>query len=608
MLPKYKIEIWHSGALLYTITSDALEIHIKETVTENVGNFSFILPTKKNGSNYYYNDVVVGDTAKIWLGYNSISGNPVTVGKISKISAPLSTQQGYVRVFAGMNQGEILKRRQKTKYWEGVGASTTVMELANDLGLVTKIGTADSGDTTHTVDNERMEAEDYWNGQYIQYITGPNRGLNRLITDYHAGTSTIDHNAFPTAVATGHEYLILPTINIDEDTTQVTLQSVDEFYWNMLQKISDYWYDAGTQIKKDFYVDIDNNLVWKSRPLRTEGVETLTVGENITSYNVVRDLQSVRNRFKIYGIQDRPWSGSYGRDGWSDSTSGWGGSGSISTNADRPQTGLGSYSIQVQEEGPSSVINMYKTWTSFSAIYPYEKRWLKFWLKVVVSTGHPRWIDVWLYAPNSSNAFRLYNVPLIDSDRWQEFKFQIGPGSDFELTPMGSPDWGQIGGIFIANNASAQSEPHTMRVDLLHFIDRYQYTVNDATSQSNYGIREMAMTDDRLLSDSDCQKRGESLCYQMKNPPIRLDVATVGNPNILVGDRLSMTIPAEDISEQNYDVVTVEHNFSMLTGFQTRMIMINSADRRIVPPVTPNEILKEQFKNQRDILGWIIIK
>ena len=69
-------------------------------------------------------------------------------------------------------------------------------------------GTADSGSTTTTVDSERTEADDYWNGAYILFTSGPNDGLSRKIADFDAATDTITHEAFPNAVASGHTYLL----------------------------------------------------------------------------------------------------------------------------------------------------------------------------------------------------------------------------------------------------------------------------------------------------------------------------------------------------------------------------------------------------------------
>lgn len=86
-------------------------------------------------------------------------------------------------------------------------------------GTVKTTGTADSGTTTTTVDAERTEANDYWNGAYIKFTSGPNNGLIRLITDFDSTIDTITHEAFPNPVAVGHTYEILvyyksPTISV----------------------------------------------------------------------------------------------------------------------------------------------------------------------------------------------------------------------------------------------------------------------------------------------------------------------------------------------------------------------------------------------------------
>lgn len=72
----------------------------------------------------------------------------------------------------------------------------------------TASGTADSGTTTTTVDAERTEANDYWNGYYIKFTSGSNFGRERLITDFDAATDTITHNAFPNAVAVDDTYVL----------------------------------------------------------------------------------------------------------------------------------------------------------------------------------------------------------------------------------------------------------------------------------------------------------------------------------------------------------------------------------------------------------------
>ena len=70
------------------------------------------------------------------------------------------------------------------------------------------IATADGGNLVTTVDAERTEADDYWNGFYIKYTSGSNAGLYRLITDFDAASDTITHLAFPNNVVAGNIYVM----------------------------------------------------------------------------------------------------------------------------------------------------------------------------------------------------------------------------------------------------------------------------------------------------------------------------------------------------------------------------------------------------------------
>lgn len=84
-------------------------------------------------------------------------------------------------------------------------------EIAIGIGAIG--GTADSGTTTTTVDAERTEADDYWNGATITYTTGSNAGETQSITDFVASSDTITHGAFSNAVSAGDQYKLsaLPT-------------------------------------------------------------------------------------------------------------------------------------------------------------------------------------------------------------------------------------------------------------------------------------------------------------------------------------------------------------------------------------------------------------
>ncbi len=150
--PVYKVEFWAPGAgsPRHSLTSD-INVMYKEAINDNVGNFTVTLPTKKNGS-YYYNDIALYDTVKIWLGYDSVSGTQNFTGIVTKISAPLSTPQGYVRTISGLSLGEILLRRlRKDSFWSDT-IYNIVNDLRDDLGLGNDIA-ADSTTITLEIDS-----------------------------------------------------------------------------------------------------------------------------------------------------------------------------------------------------------------------------------------------------------------------------------------------------------------------------------------------------------------------------------------------------------------------------------------------------------------------
>jgi hypothetical protein len=91
--------------------------------------------------------------------------------------------------------------------------------------------------------------------------------------------NNVEVGTIPIEVATD---LGLGTGLIALDATHVTVYSSNDTYLDLLKKISDYWVNAGSQVKKDFYVDVGDaghplgHLIWDVRPLRTTDVETLT--------------------------------------------------------------------------------------------------------------------------------------------------------------------------------------------------------------------------------------------------------------------------------------------------------------------------------------------
>jgi len=499
--PVYKIETYTGAAKDHTIEKNALNIYFKEVVTDGIGHFSFMVPTKKNGGTYIYDDIALYDKVKIYLGYDNVGETPNFVGRVGTISAPLSIQGGYVRVISGLSQGEILlDRLKKNKYYDAVGASTIVTELASDLGLGT--------------------------GQ------------------------------------------------IAADATAVTMEVRTKTYFDVLKAISDYWYNAGTQIKKDFYVDVNNNLVWKSRPIRTAGVETLTVGENVLHYDVTRQIRAVRNDIVVYGKPERYLPSD--KDEWTESLTNWSASsGSLSLNSTDEQ--VGTYCIQCNSGEGST--NTFKRDLNRITIRTIQKLNLYRYCDSYIIAAKVR-----LLAPDTSNYFE---ADMGSGLLWYFYTFEMGPDHVYDATERptepwtetGSPNWWDIQGLQFHFTHSVGTGKNSLVDGIYFYPERFVGTGTDAGSKTAYGTRELEVSDVNLASDSDCTKRAETLLYQRKDPPIQIDMTVVGNTNILVGDRLVQSIPAENISAVNFDVIAVEQSFSA-QGFMTKLTMMNSVNVR----------------------------
>jgi len=545
MIPKWKVEVWQGGNLLYSLTDQVSTIKIREVLTDEIGTFEFSVPTKI-GTDYIYHDINVGDMIKIWLGYADSDGlptDPISVGKIFRINAPLNVKSGFIRVFAGRNLGEVLDRRIKgRKAWVNTAADLIVDEIADDLELG------------------------------VGQIADDNTGVN---------------------------------LTVDAET-----------YFDVLRKVSDYW-TATAIVKKDFYVDVNNNLVWKARPIRDtdEGVESLEVDKNIVNYSVLHDSTQLKNKIYVYGEKaafnpkDPTVLGRknpVGGDEWTHS-SGWTPLlGTVGSNTTTPKVGSDNTRAILDDNGDFQCFRTFsQIWVEGLAGYSTVEAWFR--ADAVAAGLHPY---MRLRCPDASNYYELDLYPEGTGVDWANWLFRrkaIGEHNTYdaiinpegEWTKHSNPTWENIQGIEFYLNGPTEYAGRYFDVDGLCF--NFGKWRNSAESDPTaYGLRELVVVDDQLKSDLDCQRRAESLLYQKNAVVKRLDVTVVGNINVKIGDRIPMTIPAENINSVNFDVVAVEHYLDTSQGFLTKAVMVDTPNTRSIPAASPNEILKHQFNKVKD--------
>jgi hypothetical protein len=495
------------------------------------------------GTSYLYTDINPFDTVKIWIAEGSLPTDPLFVGRIYRISATTDAPSGLARVFSGKSQGEILERRLK--------------------------------------------------GRTVWIDTDASTIVTELANDLSLGIG-----------------------EIETDTTHVTLTVDKETYIDVLKKISDYWYNAGNQIKKDFYVNVDNALVWKTRPFRTSGVETLTVGENIKSYTYTRDSSAIKNDIWVYG-QKQPFNALdpavIGRsypddlDAWTYGV-GW--------------TGVGGTTVASDNTSPKRGLTCTRG-TNGSGLIAYYRTFTKSWVEGLDGFGtveywHRRGnygapVHVRLFCPDSSNYYEATVTDPGSAGVWAFVRLALGNNNvydatsnpDGKWTATGSPTWEDIEGIYFDYGGGSG---YYYDVDGLNFnYARFRDIASDATSETNYGLRGFVITDDDLHTDTQCEHRAESLLYQKKDPINRLDVVTNGNANILLGDRLTISLPAENVSSKYFYPIIVEQNLNN-NNWMTTTTMVDTLNMRTPPPMTDKEWLRQELNKRRFFEGPVLSK
>jgi hypothetical protein len=308
---------------------------------------------------------------------------------------------------------------------------------------------------------------------------------------------------------------------------------------------------------------------------------------------------SIKNNITVYGAAAAPYPND--KDEWTDALTYWTeNNGDLTlTNAEPYGVKAGSYRINCQST--DSYWDVTLALPIIINLRDINK--LNFWYSVSGETPRVR-----LLAPDDSNYF---SAALSTAGVWNWFDQLLGEANEYDAdenpsgawTKTGSPNWWNIQGIRLLSQAGTGTD--VLYLDKLYFSPtRWVYTTSDATSISAYGQADGEFTDDNLLANSECQKRANTLLYQLKDPVIRADVTTPGNTNIKIGDRLLLTIPAEGLSAVSFDVVAVAHDWTM-QGARTTASMVNSANVRVLPPASRDDVVARQIGNLKEVTSEI---
>jgi len=90
--------------------------------------------------------------------------------------------------------------------------------------------TAAGGDTIHCHCTTLTQADDYWNGGYIKFLTGDNAGLARLVTDFLTAGDELQFDAFPNTCDVGDTFVLSNWFLSDSGLGGVLTQVNDDVF------------------------------------------------------------------------------------------------------------------------------------------------------------------------------------------------------------------------------------------------------------------------------------------------------------------------------------------------------------------------------------------
>jgi hypothetical protein len=337
------------------------------------------------------------------------------------------------------------------------------------------------------------------------------------------------------------------------DTTYTKLEYDNTPVFDILKNIAESADKSGV-IGFDFRVAPDAKFEFFPTNSKTSPV---SLSEKIEVSEYRKDIHRIRNKITVYGVADKSIPSD--KDAWTESlTLGDGSWSAVSGNV--------SFDTVTKKKGSGS-IKMYAANLYYAAcmltlnggkevnanLYPA----LNFFIKRESSFNGN--INVILFDMADKSASHFFNT---GPDEWFQKQVKVGAENADVWDVESGFDWTQIKKVrfdcwFTGTGTGS------FWVDGLFFGGHcYSSTQEDATSQTNYGLRELVEVDEELYSDNECMLRAKALLAHLKDPAeyltIRSTVIDYGTTPLLPGDKIHVTLPNENVDAE-FRILSVEY-------------------------------------------------
>jgi len=358
------------------------------------------------------------------------------------------------------------------------------------------------------------------------------------------------------------------------DTTYTFLEYENTPVFDILKYIVESSDKAGV-IGYDFRVAPDGKFEFFPKNSKSSSV---SLSEKIEVSEYRKDIHRVRNKIMIYGLADK--SVPEDKDTWTESltpTDGVWSAGAGEVSLDTSFKARGSASIKlyaVQNYYGAAIFTLNAGKEVNSNLYPI----LSF--TAFLEKAYNGNVTVVLYDTTDKSAVKHITI---GPGEWHKTDLKVGLTNEIEWEEVDSGfDWSQIKKFRIDCWFSGVGTA-SFWVDGLYFGGRrYSASREDATSQSDYGLRELVEVDEELVSDNECDLRAKALLDYFKDPAVFLRVSTTvldyGSSPVLPGDKIHVTLPNENVDE-DFRIESVE--YSVDASSQTLQVVLELGK---VPP------------------------
>ena len=511
------------------VTNKVSSIRVKPGLTSAVGSFEVDFPDTGSTGNAF-TGISLFNHVWVWLDYDATGSTPTMQGRIDTLETDFSESRGYIRKLIGRDYGESLLRILERRAFSG-SASGSIVLMNDDASL-----------------------------------------------------------------NTNHKY-------IDNNTTVYNIVMDNDNVHEGMTVISDF-------VNKDFYVDEQKQLHWFTK--QPAGTHPFVVGENILSYRVFNDISDCSNKVYVFGSSDPNgttgsfWpldkSGQY--DTWTQAdTTDW----SAYTNSGSEQADvadswdvdpkIGTRFIKV---GAALYFNV-DSWLGLRFTLPTTLMFnsgdtVNFWRKGIVDDlqigNYIRPTKLRLKT-DSNNYFETTLEGMHENSyTWVNYKIPLGPVNEGTATTgsqdtstgsylwsrIGVPDWYNITQFELSAYFHTETvEDCVLSIDQLYFGTRFYGVASSSASQTSYGLREKIIKDGRYNSNLYCQNVANTYLSINSSSTKQIEILTTGSVDLIMGYTYPLTIPSENISAANYELIDLEHKFDA-GGFTSKCLFTDKKE------------------------------